>query len=165
MLDSLGFHTDRDIRTELADTRRQLEANEARLAIGNLGTYEATVNNAYEHAALATQATALAIEAEEEDIEMRRLADAITRVGDLDLGVLAYITFGPAALPMAARYEVRLIERRGGYTVPGGVRRNVPADQVTATQRELLTWVMRREGHAALWGHSIRDYRLQTTAY
>ncbi|MFI6055476.1 hypothetical protein ACIBCO_35990 [Streptomyces violascens] len=165
MLDNLGFHTDRDIRTELADTRRQLAAAEARLAIGDLGTYEATVNNASLCTTLTARAATLTIEAAQEDDELRRLADAIARTGDFDLAVIAYIALGPTALPMAPRYEVRLIERRGGCTVPDGVRRNVPADQVTDVQRELLTWVTRYNGHAALWGHTVRDYRTQTTAY
>ncbi|MGW5529458.1 hypothetical protein [Streptomyces xanthochromogenes] len=165
MLDNLGLHTDRDVRTELADTQRQLAAAQARLTLGNLGTYEATVNNATECTALTAQAATLTIEAQQEDDELRRLADAITRTGNIAIAVIAYIALGPVALPLAPRYEVRLIERRGGYTVPGAVRRNLPADQVTEAERALYAQVMRRDGHAALWGHSIRDYRIQTTAY
>lgn len=66
------------------------------------------------------------------------------------------MVFGPSALPVPTLYEVRVIKRDGGYTVPNLVRRQVAAQDVLETQRELLTAVVKRGGHAELWGHTFR---------
>jgi hypothetical protein len=164
MLDSLGFHTDRDYRAELDTLQREIDQIARRIQAGS-GSYEDRHNTSSHLATLQRHARALAGLAATEEQEMRRLATAIRTVGDPDLGFIAYVVYGARALPMQALYEVRLVERRGGYSVPGLVRRYVTADQLADTERELRAEVMRWDGHAAVWGNTVRDYRISVLAY
>lgn len=163
MIDSLGFHTDRDLNAELAELDRQINALTARVTGDTFSHFEDRWNDRSSLDNLRARAAILAAEVAIQNQEMERLTSAIRTLGDADLGFIAYVVFGPAALPMEARYEIRLIERTGGYTVAGTVRRNVTADQIADVQRELLTVDAKR--HGQLWGRSVRDYRTQTTAY
>ncbi|MFD9721059.1 hypothetical protein [Streptomyces sp. NPDC059076] len=165
MIDNLGFHTDRDLQSELAAVQRQVNALEGRVTVGLFYSPEDRHNTYGQLTNLQVRANTLAAELAAENEELDRLTAAVRIVGDPDLGFIAYVVFGPAALPMESRYEVRVIERRGGYTVPGTVRRNIPAAVVSEASRELLTAVVKRGGHAELWGNTIRDYRVQVTAY
>ncbi|MEU1434032.1 hypothetical protein ABZ438_08025 [Streptomyces sp. NPDC005786] len=165
MIDTLGFHTDRDLDTELATLNREINALASRVEIGYFHSTEAEWNTVGQLSNCQRRAAVVAEELAAETAELDRLTAAIRLVGDVELGFIAYVVFGPAALPVPPLYEVRVIERDGGYTVPSLVRRRVTADQVVETQRELLTAVVRRGGHADLWGHTIRDYRTLVTAY
>ncbi|MDK0525065.1 hypothetical protein [Streptomyces sp. ML-6] len=165
MIDSIGFHTDRDLQAELATLNRHINALAGQIAIGNFHSPEAAWNTSAQLTNYLGRAERLAEELAAEQAELDRLAAAIRTVGDMDLGFIAYVVFGPAALPVPPLYEVRVIERTGGYTVPGLVRRRVAAEDIVETQRELLDAVMKRGGHADVWGHTIRDYCTQVTAY
>ncbi|MFH8483665.1 hypothetical protein [Streptomyces sp. NPDC018055] len=165
MIDNLGFHTDTDLHTELATLNRQITALTGRLDIGNFYSWEDRYNTGSQLASLQARAERLTDEIAEADADTDRLLNAIRLVGDPTLGFIAYVVYGPQVLPVPPMYEVRLIERDGGYTVPGTVRRRVPADQVAAVERELLTGVVAPGGHARLWGRTIRAYRTQVTAY
>ena len=63
------------------------------------------------------------------------------------------------------RHELRMIERRGGYTVPGTVRRNLTADQLADAERELWDTVLAPGGHAQQWGQTRHGYQIQTLTY
>ncbi|MBT3077626.1 MULTISPECIES: hypothetical protein [Streptomyces] len=165
MIDNLGFHTDRDLHGELATLNREITALAGRLDIGNFHSWEARYNTESRLANLQGRANQLAAEVAVSDADTDRLLSAIRLVGDPTLGFIAYVIYGPVVLPVPPLHEVRLIERDGGYTVPGTVRRRVPADQVAAVERELLTGVVAPGGHAQLWGRTIRAYRTQVTAY
>ncbi|MFF7335385.1 hypothetical protein [Streptomyces sp. NPDC008150] len=148
MIDQLGYHDTRDLRAELT----ALDAQIAR-------------TRAYDtQQTLLRRRPVLVREAAMEDQRLHRLATAVHQAGDLDLGVLAYIVYGPKALPVAPLYEVRLIDENG-YTVPGAVRTNLPADRVEKARTELMTvdgpkWA-RMYGHR--WVPS--RHRVQTTAF
>ncbi|RPK56208.1 hypothetical protein EES43_24510 [Streptomyces sp. ADI96-02] len=165
MIDTLGFHTDNDLHAELATINREITALVGRLDIGNFYSWEARYNTESQLANLQGRANQLSAEIAVADADTDRLLAAIRLVGDVDLGFIAYVVYGPAVLPVPPLHEVRLIEREGGYTVPGTVRRRVPADQVAAVERELLTGVIAPGGHARIWGRTIRSYRIQVTAY
>ncbi|MFJ2279286.1 hypothetical protein ACIOEZ_34620 [Streptomyces sp. NPDC087866] len=165
MIDNLGVHTDRDLNTELDALTRQINALTGQFAIDLFHSPEAKWNAQAELTNCQVRAQLLAEELAAETAEQDRLTDAIRTVGDPTLGFIAYVLLGPAALPVQPLYEVRVIERDGGYTVPSLVRRRVTAEDVAETQRELLNAVVARGGHAELWGHTIRDYRTQVTAY
>ncbi|MFJ1900462.1 hypothetical protein [Streptomyces sp. NPDC088115] len=165
MIDSLGFHTDRDLDTELATLNREINALAGRIAIGAFHSPEAAWNTSSQLASIQVRAELITEQLAAEQAEQDRLAAAIRTVGDIELGFIAYVVFGPAALPIPPLYEVRVIERCGGYTVPDLVRRRVSAEDVVETQRELLAAVVKRGGHADIWGCTIRDYRTQVTAY
>ncbi|MFD3999862.1 hypothetical protein [Streptomyces rubiginosohelvolus] len=165
MIDNLGFHTDNDLHAELADLNRQITALVGRLDIGNFYSWEDRYNTDSQLTNLQVRAEALAAKIAEADADTDRLLAAIRLVGNAELGFIAYVVYGPQVLPVPPLHEVRLIERDGGYTVPGTVRRRVPADQVAEVERELLTGVVAPNGHARLWGRTIRAYRTQVTAY
>lgn len=165
MIDCLGFHTDRDLDTELATLTREINALTGQVEIGIFHSVEAEWNTHGRLAHCQVRAGLLTEQLAAETVEQDRLAAAIRTVGDLELGFIAYVVFGPAALPIPPLYEVRVIERAGGYTVANLVRRRVTAEDVVETERELLTAVVKRGGHADTWGHTIRDYRTQVTAY
>lgn len=165
MIDYLGFHTDRDLDTELATLNREINALAGWVEIGYFHSPEAEWNAYGQLADTQYRAALVAEQLAAENAELDRLAAAIRTVGDLELGFIAYVVFGPAALPVPPLYEVRVIERDGGYTVPNLVRRQVAAGDVLETQRELLTAVVKRGGHADTWGHTIRNYRALVTAY
>ncbi|MGH3584858.1 MAG: hypothetical protein ACRDQ0_00910 [Pseudonocardia sp.] len=165
MIDNLGFHTDNDLHAELTNINRQITALTGRLDIGNFHSWEDRYNTDSQLADLRARAEHLADEIAEADADTDRLLAAILLVGDAELGFIAYVVYGPKVLPVPPLHEVRLIERGGGYTVPGTIRRRVPADQVAEVERELLVGVVARGGHARIWGRTIRDYRVQVTAY
>lgn len=165
MIDNLGFHTERDLAAELATLNREIRILEVRITTGAFNPFEDRHNAWGQLDNLRSRAEALTQEIAAEDFALNRLADAIHTVGDVDLGFIAYVVFGPAALPVQPLYDVRVIERRGDYTVPDAVRRNVPADDVARTEAELLDLVMARGGHADLWGLARSDFRTQATAY
>lgn len=165
MIDCLGFHSDRDLDAELDALNRKINALTNRIEIGYFHSVEAEWNTYGQLANAQYRAALVAEDLAAETTELDRLTAAIRMVGDLELGFIAYVVFGPAALPVPALYEVRVIERAGGYTVPNLVRRQVAAEDVLETQRELLTTVVKRGGHADIWGHTIRDYRTLVTAY
>lgn len=59
-----------------------------------------------------------------------------------------------------------LASGRAGWVVPGTVRRGVTADQITATQRELLTGGMAYGGHTRVCGaarSAVTAFRLSRT--
>ncbi|MET7713730.1 hypothetical protein [Streptomyces sp. NPDC005407] len=163
MIDTLGFHTDTDLHAELATLQRDIDRLTARVTADWFHTPEDRHNTWSHLDNLLFRANSLTKEIAAEDENLNRLADAVRTVGDPDLGFIAYVVFGPTALPMETRYEIRVIDRTGGYSVPGSIRRNVTADQVTETQREALQFAVRHDGR--LWGRTIRDYRIQVTAY
>ncbi|MEU5490301.1 hypothetical protein AB0G98_21500 [Streptomyces sp. NPDC020196] len=164
VIDNLGFHTDRDLHAELATLDRELAGINARTTTGNFHSHEDRINTWSRQDSLQYRRTQLLEDIAQDDAETDRLLAAIRTVGDPDLGFIAYVVFGPAVLPIPALYEVRVIER-DGYTVPGTVRRQVTADQVAATEQDLLDDVLKPNGYAAAWGHVRRDYRTQVTAY
>lgn len=165
MIDTLGFHTDRDLQGELATLQREIDQLTTRVTVGWFHSPEAELNtwadldNRRQRAAILTRDIAA------EDEELERLASAIRTVGDPDLGFIAYVVFGPHALPMQARYEVRIIERCGGYTVPGMVRRNLTASQIQSTGDDLMRQILKRDGHADMWGKNWHAYQVLQTAY
>ncbi|MFE7547029.1 hypothetical protein [Streptomyces gardneri] len=165
MLDTLGFHANRDFHAELATLQTEIQALTGQIQIGLFHSWEAEHNTRARLASLQHRADVIAREAAADDANINRLAQAVRLVGDIDLGFIAYVVFGPAALPMETRYEVRLIERRGGYTVPGSVRRDLTEAQVAEAQREVFTEVLRPGGRARLWNQTAHDFRTQVTAY
>lgn len=165
MIDNLGFHVHRNLDDELAALNRQINALSAQIEIGIFHSYEARWNAQGQLTHCKFHAALVAEELDAENAELSRLAAGIRTAGNPVLGFIAYVLLGPKALPVEPLYEVRVIERDGGYTVPNLVRRRVAAEDVLETQRELLTAVAKRGGHAELWGHTIRDYRTQVTAY
>ncbi|MFC8008719.1 hypothetical protein [Streptomyces cinereoruber] len=166
MITNLGLHSHRDLHTELATLRREIAALTGQVETGLFHSWENEHNTRGTLHSLQVQATVLQAEADAEDANLARLAHAIHLVGDLDLGFLAYVVYGPDALPMEPRYEVRLIERHGrGYTVPGLVRRNLTEDQLQDVKRELYAEALKPGGHARLWGFDGRDYRTLVTKY
>ncbi|WP_448333545.1 hypothetical protein [Streptomyces sp. DSM 41534] len=136
MLDILGLHTDRDYHAELAALPRGIDTLTIR---------------------------ALTREAAIEDQRLNRLASAVHIVGEPTLGFIAYVAFGPDALPIAPLYEVRLIEPDGIYTVSDGIRTNLPAERVEGAKQQLLADDAVR--HAKLWGFDPTQYRVQVTAF
>ncbi|MFB7592389.1 hypothetical protein [Streptomyces sp. NPDC056169] len=163
MIDNLGFHTDRDFHTELATLQSEITILTAQ--VGHSHSWEARHNALAQLDHLRGRADVIAREAAAADANQERLAAAVRLVGDIDLGFIAYVVFGPAALPMQPRYEVRLIERRGGYTVPGTVRRDLTEEQIVEAQREVLAETLKPGGHARLWNQTAHDFRTQVTAY
>ncbi|MFJ7990275.1 hypothetical protein [Streptomyces sp. NPDC096351] len=166
MLDNLGFHTDRDYHAELDTLNTEINALTGQFEIGLFHSWEAQQNASNRLASLQHRADVIARAAAADDANQNRLAEAVRLVGDIDLGFIAYVVFGPDALPMPARYEIRLIERHGrGYTVPGTTRRDLTEDQLDEVTRELYTEALRPGGHARLWGLDGRDYRTVVTKY
>ncbi|MFJ3141704.1 hypothetical protein ACIPJM_04535 [Streptomyces halstedii] len=154
-----------DLREQLDTITREINALTGRIEIGNFYSPEDQHNTWSRLDNLRPRAQHLADQIAAEDQETQRLADAISATGDLRLGFIGYVIFGPVVLPAPTLYRVQLIERRGGWVVSGTVRRGVTVEQITATQRELLTGVMAYGGHASVWGRTIRDYRIQVIAY
>lgn len=165
MLDNLGFHTDRDLHAELATLTREISALNGRIDMGVFYSWEDETNTRNRLDNLTWRAGLLTEEIARADADTDRLVAAIRTVGDADLGFIAYVVYGPQVLPVPPLYEVRVIERRGGYTVPGTVRRRLTADQVVETEREVLHEVLRPGGHADVWGCTHHAYRTQVVAY
>lgn len=162
MLDVLGFHTDRDYQTELDTLNREIRALTNKVTGGHFYSYEDRHNTYGRLDNLNNQARVLAREAAMETQRLDRLADAVCLVGDADLGFIAYVVFGPAALPLEALYEVRLIDP-DGYTVPGTIRTNLPADRVQAASRKLMA--VDGPAYARVWGHRMSEYHVQVTPF
>lgn len=162
MIDNLGFHIHRDLHAELAQLRRQI-ASLTQQVIGNsFYSYEAGWNANARLDRLTEQARVLTREAAMEDQRIRRLVDAVRVVGDADLGFIAYVVFGPRAIPMETLYEVRLIDS-DGYTVGDTVRTNLPLSRVDAARKQLMT--VHAPPHARLWDRPLSDYRVQVTPF
>ncbi|MFJ7998978.1 hypothetical protein ACIQ7D_17780 [Streptomyces sp. NPDC096310] len=154
-----------DLRDDLDTITREITALTGRVEIGYFYSPEDQHNTWSRLDNLRPRAQHLADQIAAEDREIQRLADAISATGDLCLGFIGYVIFGPAVLPAPTLYRVQVIERQGGWVVPSSVRRGVTAEQIIETQREILTGVMAYGGHASVWGRAIRDYRIQITAY
>lgn len=163
MLDRFGHHADRDPHAELATLNRRIKSLSAQAA--HAGTYEDRHNADAELSTLRLRAHLCATEAAEADAAHERLSTAVFATGDPLLAFLAYVALGPVALPIEPRYEVRLIQRLGGYTVPNCVRRHLTADQVDDAKREVFAEALKPSGHARLWEKTGRDYRTLVVAY
>ncbi|MFE9812349.1 hypothetical protein [Streptomyces sp. NPDC005548] len=162
MIDVLGFHDDRDLHTELAALRRDLEATAARCTIAGFSSPEQSWNTWGRLDSLRHQIRVLTREAAMEDQRLHRLAQAVQIVGDVDLGFIAYVAFGPQALPVEPLYEVRLIDPNG-YTVPGTIRTNLPAARLEDARQALMT--VDGPAYARRFGYQWRGYSVQTTAF
>lgn len=162
MLDLLGFHEDRDLHTELAALRRDYDATAARCTNAAFATPEHSWNTWGRLDSLRHQIRVLTREAAMEDQRLQRLAQAVQIVGDIDLGFIAYVTFGPAALPVEPLYEIRLIDP-DGYTVPDTIRTNLPADRVEDARQALLT--VDGPAYARRFGYRWRGYSVQVTPF
>lgn len=138
MIDNLGFHNHPDYTTELATTQAEIRSLTGQITIGNFHSWEARHNTHGRLSTLLTREAVLTREAAMETQRLNRLADAARTVGNIYLAVIAYIVFGPAALPVEPLYEVRLIDP-DGYTVPGTIRTNLPAARVEKTKTRLMT--------------------------
>lgn len=138
MIDVLGFHDDRDYHAELTALRAEIRALTHKVEDGRFYSYEDRHNTYGRLDNLHRQEQVLVREAAMEDQRLARLADAVRLVGDVELGFIAYVVFGPAALPIRPLYEVRLIDEYG-YTVPSCIRTNLPAERVARVERELMT--------------------------
>ena len=149
VLDTLGHH--RDLTAELDALTHRITTCKP--------TDWRTINR------LCARATQVVRDINSENTNLDRLETAIRTVGDPMLGFIAYVIYGPTVLPLNVRYEVRIIEAPGGYTVPGAVRRDITADQLTDTEQALWAEVLAPGGHAAVWGYDRRDYEVQVTAY
>ena len=162
MIDNLGFHTDRDHQNELDRINREIAAVTGRITIGGFYSPEDRWNTHGRLTNLQNQQRALLREVAMENQRLDRLAKAVRLVGDPELGFIAYVVFGPKALPLEPLYEVRLIDP-SGYTVPDTIRTNLPADRVDKARRKLLAEDAR--ANARLWGYQVCEYRVQVTAF
>ncbi|MGW4270806.1 hypothetical protein ACWEGQ_00210 [Streptomyces seoulensis] len=162
MIDNLGFHTHPDYTTELTTIQTEIRSLTSRINIGNFHNWEAHHNTWSHLHDLHAQEKNLLREIAMENQRLNRLETALRAVGDIHLGFIAYIVFGPAALPVEAMYEVRLLDDNG-YTVPDTVRTNLPASRIESAKRHLLT--VDAPKHARLWGAHVSDYRVQVTPF
>jgi hypothetical protein len=162
VIDNLGFHLDSDFHTELAALRKEIDSLTLLVTQGAFHSYEAGWNTRARLDGLLHQETVLAREAAMEDQRIQRLADAVQLVGDAELGFIAYVAFGPAALPLETLYEVRLIDSNG-YTVPGTVRTNLPASRLDRAKTRLMT--VDGPEYARQFGYTWRGYHVQVTPF
>jgi hypothetical protein len=162
VIDNLGFHTDRDYQTELAQLNREINALTGRLEIGLFYSPEDRHNTYGQLNSLQHQAQVITREAAMENQRLDRLTDAVRIAGDPVLGFIAYVVFGPKALPLEPLYEVRLLDPNG-YTVPGTVRTNLPASRVEKTRQKLLT--VDAKANVRIWGDRLSGYRVQVTPF
>lgn len=162
MLDTLGFHTNRDYQAELHTIRAEIRALTNKVTDGRFYSYEDRHNTHARLNNLHRQANTLTREAAMEDQRLNRLNTAVRTAGDIDLALIAYVVFGPSALPMAALYEVRLVDE-DGYTVPSCVRTNLPADRVERARREFMT--VDGPAYARMLGRRFAGYRVQITPF
>lgn len=162
VIDNLGFHVDRDYQAELDSLNRQINATTGRIEIGLFHSYEDEWNTRGRLATLQTHARDLAREVAMENQRLDRLTAAVRVAGDPVLGFIAYVVFGPKALPLEPLYEVRLIDPNG-YTVPDTVRTNLPADRVASARKKLLA--EDRIANARIWGAQLCEYRVQVTPF
>ena len=163
MIDTLGFHVDRNYRAELDDLNTRIARLSDRVTANWFSTFEERTNTWSQLGHLRFRAHALTKEVAMEDQRIGRLTDALQIVGDPAIGFIAYVAFGPDALPLDAMYEVRLIEPNGIYTVPGGVRTNLPESRVESAVEQLRCEVAAR--HAKDNGFDAGAYRVQVTAF
>jgi len=162
VIDNLGFHVVRDYETELAQLNREIDALTGRVTIGNFYSHEDRHNTYGRLSNLQARAATLTTELAMETQRLDRLAAAVRTVGDAQLGFIAYVVFGPKALPLEPLHEVRLLDPNG-YTVPGTVRTNLPASRVEKTRQMLLT--VDAKANARIWGDRLSAYRVQVTPF
>jgi hypothetical protein len=162
MLDTLGFHIDPDYQAELDTLNREITALTNRVTDGLFYSYEDRHNTHGRLHNLQSRARVLTREAAMEDQRIRRLANAVRAAGDAELGFIAYVVFGPAALPVEPLYEVRLIDE-DGYTVPGTIRTNLPASRVARASRQLMT--VDGPKYARMYGRRWVGSRVQVTPF
>ena len=162
VIDNLGFHVHADHHTELARLRKQIASLTRQVTDGAFYSYEAGWNASARLDRLTAQARILTREAAMEDQRIQRLADAVRIVGDPDLGFIAYVVFGPQAIPVETLYEVRLIDS-DGYTVGVTIRTNLPLSRVDAARNRLMT--VDAPAHARLWDRPLHDYHVQITPF
>lgn len=162
MIDVLGFHDNRDYHAELATLRREINTLTIKVTSGSFYSYEDR-HNTYGHLdSLTHRESVLVREAAMENQRLDRLADAVRMAGDAELGFIAYVVFGPDALPVEPLYEVRLIDEYG-YTVPGSIRTNLPAGRVENASTQLMTVDGPR--YARECALRFVGYRVQVTAF
>jgi hypothetical protein len=164
VIDVLGFHDERDYHAELATLQAEINALTSKVQGGRFYSYEDRHNTYGRLDNLTSRARTLTTEAAMEDQRIRRLADAVQIAGDADLGFIAYVVFGPQALPMQTLYEVRLVDEYG-YTVPGTVRTNLPADRVAKASNRLMT--VDGPAYARMYGRRWvpSDHQVQVTPF
>jgi hypothetical protein len=163
MLDVIGFHTDRDYQAELDTLNREIRALTIKVTEGRFYSYEDRHNTYGRLDNLHRQAGVLTREAAMETQRLDRLEAAVRLLGDAALGFVAYVVFGPAALPLEPLYEVRLIDP-DGYTVPDMIRTNLPAARVDKARTQLLT--VDGPAHERMWGRKwAAGYRVQVTSF
>lgn len=162
MIDVLGFHDDRDYQAELKPIQAQIRALTIKVTGGSFYSYEDRHSTYSRLDNLRHQESVLIREAAMEDQRLNRLADAVRLAGDAELGFIAYVVFGPDALPVQPLYEVRLIDEYG-YTVPGSVRTNLPAGRVESVSARLMTVDGPR--HARERALRFVGYRVQVTPF
>jgi hypothetical protein len=162
VIDNLGFHVVRDYQTELTQLNREITALTRKVTIGSFYSHEDRHNTYGRLSDLQARAAPLTTELAMETQRLDRLAAAVRIVGDAQLGFIAYVVFGPKALPLEPLYEVRLLDPNG-YTVPGTVRSNLPASRVEKTRQELLT--VDAKANVRIWGDQLSAYRVQVTPF
>ena len=162
MIDNLGLHTNHDHQAELDRLNREINAITGRITVGLFHSPEDRWNTHGRLTNLQNQQRTLLREVAMENQRLDRLAKAVRLVGDPELGFIAYVVFGPKALPLEPLYEVRLIDPNG-YTVPDTIRTNLPAGRVEKARRKLLAEDAR--ANARLWGYQVCEYRVQVTAF
>lgn len=163
MITSLGFHTDRDLHTELAALQSDIRITTARCANNTWSTPETGWNTWGHLDNLRFRYRVLAKEAAMEDQRINRLTHAVQQVGDPQLGFIAYVIFGPNALPVEPLYEIRLIDSYGYTVATDSLRTNIPARRLESARRDLLHVVAPR--YARDMGMDVRDLRVQVTAF
>lgn len=161
MIDTLGSR-DRDLHAELATLQNEIDVTLARVTANNFSTPETGWNTWSHLDNLRFRHRILAKEAAMEDQRLDRLTQAVRAVGDPELGFIAYVVFGPSAVPVEPLYEIRLIDGNG-YTIPESVRTNLPADRLGRAQGQLQTVLAPRFARAR--GESARNYQVQVTPF
>lgn len=162
MIDVLGFHDDTDYAAELAAVRAEIETLTRRVTADAFYSYEDRHNTWSRLDGLRHRAAELARETAMDDQRTARLATAMRTIGDPELGFIAYVVFGPAALPVEPLYEVRLVDE-DGHTLFGSVRTNLPAVRAARAVGQLATVIGPRL--ARVRGRDIADYQLAITAF
>lgn len=161
MIDYLGFHDDTDHHAELAAVRSEIDTLILRVTGDHFHSYEDRYNTWSELNGLRHRAATLTRETAMDDQRTTRLATAMCTAGDAELGFIAYVVFGPEALPVEPLYEVRLVDENG-HTLPGSVRTNLPAARVARTVQRLTA----ADGPRRAWALSRADrYQPQITAF
>lgn len=162
MIDNLGFHVDRDYQAELDRLQRQIKAVTTKVTGGGFYSYEDRHNTYAQLENLERRARTLITDVAMERQRLDRLTAAIRTAGDPELAFIAYVVFGPAALPLEPMYEARLVDEYG-HTVPGCVRTNLPFGRVERVKSQL----MKVDGPAYAREMALRfvGYRVQVTPF